>query len=298
MNLSVPLIDVRNNGLGDVVVACWILRSAREAGERVRLNARSRREVAVLLGIEGRELTTDESADWCLTPGSGEFALQASLRMSVFDAWCHTLNLPRLAPVRPTYCELSQDGEWADEQWSTVDAEGDKPRILIFPDAAWPIRAWPKAYYMDLATALRDAGYAVAAMAASQASVAYMPCHWWGGFSERQAAAMARRAVLVVANESGPAHLAAAVGTRTLSICGPTDPRIIFAHESNVQTAALDAGTLACVGCHFSPERGYRRACEGGECQALMRLDPFTVTKRIVATVSARRRVSEVVQVT
>ena len=147
---------------------------------------------------------------------------------------------------------------------------------------------------MDLATALRDAGYAVAAMAASQAAVSYMPCHWWGGFSERQAAAMARRAMLVVANESGPSHLAAAIGTRTLTICGPTDPGIIFAHEPNVQTARLDAGTLACVGCHFSQEHGYRRACDGGECQALMRLDPFTVTKRIVATVSARRRVSEV----
>jgi ADP-heptose:LPS heptosyltransferase len=92
---------------------------------------------------------------------------------------------------------------------------------------------------------------------------------------------MARRALVVVANESGPSHLAAALGTRTIAICGPTDPRIVFAHEPNVQAAILDASELACVGCHFSHTKGYRSACDVGGCQALMRLDPTTVGRLV-----------------
>ena len=37
-------------------------------------------------------------------------------------------------------------------------------------------------------------------------------------------ARLVARAELFIGNDSGPGHLAAAVGTRTLSIFGPTDP--------------------------------------------------------------------------
>ena len=257
---DVPVIDIRNNGLGDVVVACWILHSARAVGACVRLNPRSRRDVAVLLGIDDGELTCEEAPDWSLTPGIGhqlEYALKAMTPLSRFDAWCRSLDLPSLAPIRPSYGELREDGVWASEQWRTVDPEGGKRRVLLFPDAAWAIRTWPKALFIDLASQLLQSGCAVAAMSASHTTVEYMPCHWWGGFTERQAAAMAVRATLVIANESGPSHLAAAVGTPTLAICGPTDPSIVFAHEPNVLPLALDTRTLSCVGCHFSPLKGY-----------------------------------------
>lgn len=286
---SIPVIDVRSNGLGDVVVACWILYSARAAGKSVRLNPRDRREIPPLLGITGEQLTSDQGPDWSTTPGIGhqfEYAMRATAPMSRFDAWCHSLDLPRLVPVRPDYCEREDDGEWASEQWEKVDAAAAKPRVLLFPDAAWPVRTWPKAYFIDLASALLQGGYAVAAMSGTQATVEFMPCHWWGGFTERQAAAMARRANIVVANESGPAHLAAAIGTRTIAICGPTDPAIVFAHDPNVEAAVLDGATLACVGCHYSQARGYRTACEIGGCQALMRLDPGTVTERVTRALS------------
>jgi hypothetical protein len=275
-----PIIDVRHNGIGDVVVACWIVHSAAAIGERVRLNPRDRREIASLLGVSDACLTSDEAADWSSTPGIGhqlEYALKNTNPMSRFDAWCRSLSLPTLTPVRPPYCELSDDGEWANEQWRKVDADDAKPHVLLFPDAAWPIRAWPKAYFIDLASELIRLGCAVVAMAGSPETVEYMPCHWWGGFNARKIAAMARRALVVVANESGPSHLAAALGTRTIAICGPTDPRIVFAHEPNVRAAILDATDLACVGCHFSHTKGYRSACDVGGCQALMRLDPATV---------------------
>jgi len=125
----------------------------------------------------------------------------------------------------------------------------------------------------------------------TQPAVDYMPCRWWSGFTLGRAAAMIARANVAVANDSGPAHLASTIGTRTIAICGPTDPAIVFGHECNVEAATLDPTTLPCVSCHFSATRGYRHACEVGGCQALMRLDPLAVenaVRRAIAAPSAR----------
>jgi hypothetical protein len=279
MDAVAPVIDVRNYGIGDVVVACWIAHSARAAGRQVHIRTYGRREVAALLGVPAGCLTTAEPAFAPLVPGvtDAEFRPPPAPPITRFDAWCEGLGLPRLRPVRPPYCELPADAGWAERQWQVVDASGTKTRVLIFPEAAWATRMWPRAYFIDLASELAGLGYAVAAMAGSQEAVNQLPCHWWGGFTVRQAAAMCRRAHLVVANDSGPAHLAAALGTATIAICGPSDPDIVFAHEPNVTAVQIDPGLMPCVGCHFSGYRGYRHACDVGGCQALMRLDPAKV---------------------
>jgi hypothetical protein len=100
---------------------------------------------------------------------------------------------------------------------------------------------------------------------------------------------MARRATVVVANDSGPSHVSAALGTTTIAISGPTDPRIVFAHDPNIVGAAIERGVLPCIACHFSPAAGYRSACDIGGCQGLMRFDPARVAEIVQwAMVSSR----------
>jgi hypothetical protein len=284
------MIDVRQNGIGDVVVACWIVHSAAAASRLVRLNPRSHRALARLLGVPDRSLTHDEAADWSQTLGIGtqfEYELVKTAPLSRFEAWTRSLDLPGIEPVRPPYLETADDARWAEEQWAKVDAGPGSPRVLIFPDAAWSMRAWPKAYFIDLAADLARRGHGVAAMAGTQQAVDYMPCRWWCGFPLGRTAAMAARAAVVVANDSGPAHLASTIGTRTVAICGPTDPAIVFAHDPNVHPAALTQAALPCVGCHFAGVRGYRHACEIGGCQGLMRLDPDQVRRTVERALAA-----------
>ena len=48
--------------------------------------------------------------------------------------------------------------------------------------------------------------------------------NWFGRFSIAQLAAVMERAALWLGNDSGPMHLAAAVGCPTVSLWGPTEP--------------------------------------------------------------------------
>jgi hypothetical protein len=66
-----PLIDVRQNGIGDIVTACWIVYSAAAIGARVRLNARDHVALARLLSIPEESLTREEAADWSQTIAIG-----------------------------------------------------------------------------------------------------------------------------------------------------------------------------------------------------------------------------------
>jgi lipopolysaccharide heptosyltransferase I len=110
---------------------------------------------------------------------------------------------------------------------------GARPFALINPGAAWPNKRWPVDRFAELATFLREASglvpvvvwgpgeasLATAVIAASEnAAVAAPPT------SILDLVALARRAALVVSGDTGPLHIATAVGTPTVSIFGPTDP--------------------------------------------------------------------------
>jgi ADP-heptose:LPS heptosyltransferase len=158
-----------------------------------------------------------------------------------------------------------------------VDSSDKLPRVAMFPGAAWRVRSWPIAYYIDLAENLKSTGIAVIGLGAKESDVQGFPGFWWWGLPISKVAAMIRRADLVVANDSGPAHLSGAIGVKTLAICGPTKGRLVFGHDENIFPVTLNSRALECTGCHFSPIFGFRDACRFGGCQALMRLVPDAV---------------------
>jgi lipopolysaccharide heptosyltransferase II len=95
------------------------------------------------------------------------------------------------------------------------------------------IKRWQPEGYAEVARALAERGTVVVlgtpdeaeACAAVAAAAGPRAINTAGRLNLPQLAAMAARCAVVIANDSGPLHIAAAVGTPTVAIFGPTDPR-------------------------------------------------------------------------
>ena len=107
--------------------------------------------------------------------------------------------------------------------------EGSLPEgafVLACPLSGWPAKQWPLESYGRLAAHLRDAGIPLVlngppAAREALAGVADALLH----FSSIEGLIDAtRRAAAVVGVDSGPLHLAAALGKPGVAIYGPTDP--------------------------------------------------------------------------
>ena len=125
----------------------------------------------------------------------------------------------------------------ADVNSGAVDAIrrelGSGRYALINPGAAWPNKRWPPARFGEVAAFLRDVrglpsvvlwgpgeeGLAHAVVEASHGAARQAP-----PTAIADLVALARGAALVVSGDTGPLHIAAAVGTPAVAIFGPTDP--------------------------------------------------------------------------
>ena len=138
------------------------------------------------------------------------------------------------------------------------------PFVLLNPGAGWGAKRWPAERYGELAARLRDAGYNVVVnagpseepladevVAKSNGAALALRC------SIAELIAVTRRAALVIGGDTGPLHLASALGRPLVGIFGPTDParngpfggsfRVLRHPESkrdHTRNAAPEAGLL------------------------------------------------------
>ncbi len=125
----------------------------------------------------------------------------------------------------------------AAEAWATGFLERILPRDLwtkfafITPGAGWGAKQWPGERYGAVAVALAEAGYATLVNAyhpddhiATEVVTASLGCAVVAASTMAQMIALERRAVLVIGGDTGPVHLAMALGTPVVGLYGPTDP--------------------------------------------------------------------------
>lgn len=106
----------------------------------------------------------------------------------------------------------------------TADVPG-APYLLIAPTAGWGAKQWPIPAYNELIQRLESLGHTILLntpnprdpiLAGTRARAIYPTLP--------ELIALTRSAALVLGGDTGPVHLASALGVRTVALFGPTDP--------------------------------------------------------------------------
>jgi lipopolysaccharide heptosyltransferase II len=142
-------------------------------------------------------------------------------------------------------------------QWNGIDVE--RPTVTLHPGASWPAKVWPSDRFAQLAD------YLIANLGAQviltqgpkdRETVAEVSRRCVGNIKIlealplRQLAAVLSHVDVVVANDSGPMHIAVAVGTKTIGIFGPGEENIWFPYDTSEGHLSLRKDVW-CHPCHL-----------------------------------------------
>ena len=156
--------------------------------------------------------------------------------------------------------------------------------VLLQPGAGWGNKRYPTAWWGEVARALAGAGETIRVLAGpDEAALAAEVAAAAGGAASPldpggldALAAWLRGARLVLGGDTGPLHLAHALGVPVLALHGPTDPARHGPYGAPERTLFR---RLPCSFC-------YRRFAETKAC--LLELTPREVTARALALLAAR----------
>jgi heptosyltransferase-1 len=132
------------------------------------------------------------------------------------------------AELKPEMVQLPRQS-WADE-WA-AELVGGRRVCVLAASAGWGAKQWPVERYGELAKELRAMGFTLMVNAPrKEDEVAAAVIKASGGAAEAVVCnvagltALLRRTALLVGGDSGPTHLAAALGIPLVALYGPTDP--------------------------------------------------------------------------
>ena len=132
------------------------------------------------------------------------------------------LGLPKVEPAFPV-------------EFPEINLTEKRPRIAILPSSRWQTKNWPVENFISLCQQLkkeRDASLFligghddIALCDKIAASVGSGIVNMAGKHTLINTGSLLKEMDLLIANDSGPVHMAAATGTPVLALFGPTDPR-------------------------------------------------------------------------
>ena len=188
---------------------------------------------------------------WPMPQGAHYTDLLAAQLKAVWDKWDGENGETRSALPAP---EMS----WLDGDLSALSLPKKYAVLIVGCSPQHPHKRWPAASYADLAQRLAAQGIACVAVGTKADAGAIDALRVLapeviglaGKTSLGQLAALARRAEYVVGNDTGPTHLAAAVGAKTLALLSdkvnpnwsaPKGERAQWLQGNPLETLSVDA---------------------------------------------------------
>lgn len=185
--------------------------------------------------------------------------IRRSASLRVVDAYLdavRTIGIP--AEDDRTEVHFSaEDAKWADAWLVEHGIDGTRPIAGLNPGASWPAKTWSAERFAELARGLIEELNVAVLLAAEPGqreaaaglnALSGHACPVVETDSLTRLAALIHRCDLYVANDCGPMHIAAAAGTPTIGLFGPSRPDIWFPYPNAAGHVALRAETDTCCG--------------------------------------------------
>jgi heptosyltransferase-1 len=166
------------------------------------------------------------------------------------------------APVEFRFATTDADRQYID---TLVPSE----YAVLLPGTHWPSKRWPVEKFSALVKPLKER-FGLSCVLAGGADAAAMAKDLPGTIdltrktTLRQLTALLERAALVVANDSGPMHIAAALGRPLVTPFGPTNPARTGPFRRLDSVIHLDVPCSPC----------YSRQCWHQSCLRLLDVEP------------------------
>ncbi len=165
--------------------------------------------------------------------------------------------------LEPRFAPSSAAAELAESAWHQFDPTGGQTRIALHIGAGTSAKRWPAEHWRTLVRYLAVERRAAVALvgtpgdkSTAQAILGLSPsphaADWTGRFSVDELAAVLERADVLVGADSGPAHLAAAVGTPVVAL---------FSGTNSIQQWQPRGASVSTLHCHVACSPCHRRAC-------------------------------------
>jgi ADP-heptose:LPS heptosyltransferase len=153
--------------------------------------------------------------------------------------------------------------QWDREQ--TQPLMPSEPYAVLHTGRTWPTKAWLPERFRELGLRLQaELGLRVVEVGDGDTDPLWIDYNLSGRLTWQGLGALLERAAVFVGVDSGPAHVAQAVGTPSVVLFGPTAPELLW--HPHAPGRAVRAAGLECLGCyHLHPPGAEFAICYRGD---------------------------------
>lgn len=214
-------------------------------------------------------------------------------RMTISDRYHAAVEALVGRPLERGHLRLYPGARALSEAETAIRSAGldpSAPIVGMSPGANWETKRWPAERFGELARRSAAAGLQIAVTgSASESSlaaavVAGVPrsANLCGKITLGGLGGVLSRCRAFVANDSGPMHMARALGVPTLAFFGSTDPR-----QFEFAGHAVEFAGVPCAPCHFYG----RRRCPRGHFRCMLDLSAGSAWERLRSLLDGPERV-------